>query len=138
LRDADVDEALDRVTILFQPSSNFGLEIAEYPLYSLGIPDSEKRSDPERMAALTHELTLLIDRHDHHFTGDLLSEGIDNAMKNLRVRRFASARRSLRCFWNAYINGRLERRGKAIHGLNDRFEEKIGTTLLYSREIRKP
>lgn len=130
LRDADVDEALDPVTVLLQPSSNFGLEIVEHPHYSLGIPDSEERSDPGLTAALTHELTLLIDRHDHHFTGGLLSEGFDTAHKHLPVRRFASVQRSPHCFWSVYIDGRLERRWLTVHSLNDRFEEKIGSARL--------
>ncbi|HEY45206.1 MAG: hypothetical protein AMJ88_04115 [Anaerolineae bacterium SM23_ 63] len=130
LRDDDIDEALSRVVVLLQPSIIFGLNITEYPFYSLGIPDSEEQVDPELVAALTHELTRLIDRHDRHFTVGLLSEEIDTAIKHLPVRRFASVRRSLRCFWNTYIDGRLERRGMAVHSLNDRFEEKIGTTRL--------
>ncbi len=132
LRDNDIDEALDQVTILLQPSSKIGLAIVEYPLYSLGIPDSEARADPVFTAALTHELTLLIDRHDRHFTGGLLSEMIDRAIEDLPVRRFASVPRSLRCFWSAYIDGRLERRGIKVQSLNVRFEEKIGWTRLFT------
>jgi hypothetical protein len=130
LRSTDIDDVIDQVTVILAPSSDFGLELVEGEHYSLGIPESEELSDSEQIARLAHELTLLIDRHDPHFTGGLLSEGIDTALKHLPVRRYASVQKSLRCFWDAYIDGRLERRGLQVHSLNERFEEKIGSTRL--------
>lgn len=38
-------------------------------------------------------------------------------------------KRAFNVYWNAYIDGRLQRRGITVHSLDERIEEKLGQRL---------
>lgn len=130
MRNGEVDKTLEQVSVVLQPSSHFGLNTSNDPIFRIGIPEPDEFDTPNLSSALTHELTHIIDRHDLRFTGSQSSKEIDAELGKLPDKKFASVLWAFNSFWNAYIDGRLERRGMAAYSMHDRLAEKIGGSRL--------
>ncbi len=77
-----------------------------------------------------HELTHVIDRHDINFTGGIsppqLSKKIEKLPHIEEETRIKSVHKPFRALWDAYIDGRLERRNIIVTSFEIRLEEIIG------------
>ncbi len=130
LRRGVVDKALEEITVVVQPARFLELDTSSDPEFGIGVPEGDAIAGPQLSSELAHQLTHIIDRHDVRFTGGRSSNQIDAELEQLPNKRYASVQAACHSFWNAYIDGRLERRGIQVHSLHDSFEEKIGTSRL--------
>ena len=133
LRRGELDKTLAQVSVVLHPASHFSLDTSNDPVVRMGIPESDEESTSKLSGVLTHELAHIIDRHDPHFTEGLSSKEFDAELERFPDKKFASVLVAFDCFWNAYIDGRLERRGIVVRSLHDRFQEKMGTSRIWTR-----
>lgn len=128
LRSPAIDQLLTTVTLVVEEvEDGYGFNPDDHPKYRLMCaPSSPYVSIPPHQAIL-HELTHLIDRFDPKFSGARTPEQVTVLINGIPVGDAnESVKRAFNAYWNAYIDGRLERRGIIVHTLEDRIDEKLG------------
>lgn len=130
LRTLKSDQLLETIILEVEEGEFFHLITDEHPKYRLvcavDYPHPHVKTPLE--SAITHELTHLIDRFDSQFIETRSPEGARQTINDLpEGNANESIRRAFFTYWNAYIDGRLERRGIVVDSLASRMEEKLAS-----------
>jgi hypothetical protein len=127
LRTASTDLRLADIRLVIEAGERYGLDVSNHPRFSLRIaPDSPYQDGPLAPAA-SHEFAHLIDRFDEAFILDKSPLEAHSIIEDLpQGNANESVKRAFFTYWNAYIDGRLERRGIHVDTLQNRMAEKLG------------
>lgn len=127
LRSYQADRLLEVVTLTVEEGETYGLNPEGHPQYLLRCAPNSPYSSISSGPAITHELTHLIDRFDPVFIARRSPEEAWKTLQEIpRGNANNSVRRAFDTYWNAYIDGRLERRGIIVETIESRIDEKIG------------
>ena len=127
LRSPSIDKTLSSIPIYVMPYEKYGVNWQDYPIVKLLLPIDTLENTDQRKANISHELTHIIDRHDEKFSGGITPIEMEQKINNLRDEDYLSVKMAFHALWNAYIDGRLERRNIMVDSLIKRIEDKIGS-----------
>lgn len=122
------DRKLENVTVEVTEGDRFGVNSNNYPNILLKVGRHPERDGVSLEAAICHELTHLIDRHDPTFIGDRSIEEAGSKINSIPEGDVnESILDAFHTYWNAYIDGRLARAGILVDTFERRLEEKLAS-----------
>jgi hypothetical protein len=126
LRTTRTDKLLEEVTLVVEEGEAYGLNPDRHPEYRLICAPNSPYTSVPLYPAIIHELTHMIDRFDLQFIGERSPEEARQLIDSIpRGNANEAISRAFFNYWNAYIDGRLSRRGIIVETFERRLEEKL-------------